>query len=41
MQSVHLLPAGVLVKTTSGKISRSKNKELYLLGEFGNIMVKQ
>ncbi|HUZ50378.1 MAG TPA: AMP-binding protein [Candidatus Dormibacteraeota bacterium] len=26
--------AGALVKTTSGKISRTKNKELYLRGEF-------
>ncbi len=41
VHSVLLLPAGVLVKTTSGKISRSKNKELYLLGEFGNMMVNR
>ena len=35
--SVHMvvtLPPGRLIKTTSGKISRSKNRELYLAGDF-------
>ena len=34
LHSVVTLPKGRLIKTTSGKISRSKNKELYLAGDF-------
>ncbi|HTU68854.1 MAG TPA: AMP-binding protein [Candidatus Baltobacteraceae bacterium] len=34
VHAVVVLPAGRLVKTTSGKIGRNKNKELYLAGDF-------
>lgn len=34
VHSVLTLSSGRLIKTTSGKISRSKNKEMYLAGDF-------
>jgi acyl-CoA synthetase (AMP-forming)/AMP-acid ligase II len=38
--AVKAMSAGSLVKTTSGKISRVKNKEFYLAGTFENIPVE-